>query len=52
MTEPLPDPLPVECADGHTRLPAVSGWVCCRWCDWSVPESDLPELSIYDLIYE
>jgi hypothetical protein len=47
-----PDPLPVECADGHTRLPAVNGWVGCKFCDWAVRESDLPELSIYDLIYE
>jgi hypothetical protein len=47
-----PDPPAADCTDGHTRLPAVNGWVRCRWCDWSVPESDLPELSIEDLIYE
>jgi hypothetical protein len=47
-----PDPPAADCTDGHTRLPAVNGWVGCKWCDWSVPVSDLPELSIYDLNYE
>jgi hypothetical protein len=41
-----------DCTDGHTRLPAVNGWVGCRFCDEVWRESDLPELSIYDLIYE
>jgi hypothetical protein len=41
-----------DCTDGHTRLPAVNGWVRCRFCDWAVRVSDLPELSIEDLIYE
>jgi hypothetical protein len=47
-----PDPPAADCSDVHTRLPAVNGWVCCKWCPWCVRESDLPELSIYDLIYE
>jgi hypothetical protein len=47
-----PDPPAADCTDGHTRLPAVNGWVGCRWCDECRPESDQPELSIYDLIYE
>jgi hypothetical protein len=49
MNESLPA---ADCADGHTRLPAVNGVVRCRWCDEVWRESDLPELSIYDLIYE
>jgi hypothetical protein len=49
MNESLPA---ADCTDGHTRLPAVNGWVYCRWCDEGWRVSDVPELSIYDLIYE
>jgi len=46
MNESLPA---ADCTDGHTRLPAVNGWVHCEFCDWAIHVSEQRDLSCADL---